>query len=138
MRCEMIDTHVDLGHDLVERGLRRQRIADQRHVDALRQQSLGHDREILLGAHLPVAAVNEQHQRSAVRDLQDVDTVAFARSVTEVEMIRVARAQRGRAAIPVGDNIRAARNCCDIVQPKVEIFPRERPPVHRIERNRHG
>jgi len=54
---------VDFSDDLIERRVRRQRVADQRDIDAMRHRPLGKDRKHLLGARLPIAAVDEQQRR---------------------------------------------------------------------------
>ena len=46
----IIDAGMYLGHDLVERRIGRQRVADQRDVDAVRHRTFGDYREDLLGA----------------------------------------------------------------------------------------
>ena len=79
---EEIDTGVNLGDDLVERRVRRQRIADQRNIDAVGHRALGNDGEDLLGARLPVAAVDEQQRRRSVSRFQEIDPVALARAIS--------------------------------------------------------
>jgi len=84
---------MDLCHDLVEGRFRRKRIADQRDIDAVRHGPCGKQRKGLLGPHLPIAAMNEQQRRGVRRSLEEIDTVAFARAISEVEMIGVGRAK---------------------------------------------
>ena len=80
-----IDPSVDFGDDLVERRVRRQRVADQRDIDAMRHHALGHDGKKFLGTHLPIAAMDEQERRRALGRLEEVDAVALAIAISEVE-----------------------------------------------------
>ena len=77
--------------DLVERRIRRQRVADQRDIDAMRHRAFGEQRKRFLGAGLPIAAVDEQQRRRLVGGLEEIDPVALARAIAEVEMIGVLR-----------------------------------------------
>src|SRR5215470_11692300 len=97
LRAEKIDAGMDLRDNLVERRIRRERIAGQRDIDAMRQRSFGEQRKIFLGAHLPIAAMNEEQRWRAFRGLEKVDPVALARAVAKVEMAGMALAQLGRA-----------------------------------------
>ena len=45
---EIIDALMDFGDDLVQRRVGRQRVADQRDIDAVRHRALGEDRKDLL------------------------------------------------------------------------------------------
>ena len=63
--AEEIDAGVDLHDDLVERRVGRERIADQRDIDAMGHHAFGEQREGLFRTHLPIAAVNEQQRRRA-------------------------------------------------------------------------
>ncbi len=44
---EEVDAGVDFGDDLVQRRFRRQRVADQRHIDAMGHRAFGNDGENL-------------------------------------------------------------------------------------------
>ena len=63
---EIIDPGVDFGDDLIERRIRRQRVADQRDIDAMRHRAVGKQRKGFLGARLPIAAMDEQKRRRLV------------------------------------------------------------------------
>ena len=107
--AEEIDAGVNFGDDLVERRVRRQRIADQRDIDAVRHRALGNDGEDLLGARLPVAAVDEQQRRRSVSRFQEIDPVALARAISQIDMFGKALAQLGGTLLPAGDHLRRCR-----------------------------
>jgi hypothetical protein len=58
---------MNLADDFGQRSFRCKRIADQRHVDAVRQRTRGDERKRLLVVALPIAAVNEGKQRRISR-----------------------------------------------------------------------
>ena len=58
---QKVDPRVDFGDDLVQRRIGRQRVADQRDIDAVRHRPAGEHRKSLLRPGLPVAAVDEQN-----------------------------------------------------------------------------
>ena len=107
----------------IERRIRRQRVADQRDIDAMRHRPFGEQREGLLGAVLPVAAVNEQQRRRVVGGLEEVDPVALARAIAEIEMIGIARAHLARTPIPAGDDVGASGHRHAVVEAEVAVLP---------------
>src|SRR3984893_17807739 len=135
---QKIDAGMNLGHDLIERHLRRQRVADQRNIDAIRQWSFGKQRKGLLCPLLPVAAVYEQKRGAVVARLEKVDPVALARAVAQVEMIAIARPHLGRALVPAGDDVGAAGDRFAIVEAAVAVLLAHAAPVQRVERRAHA
>src|SRR5262245_5155200 len=129
---------MDLVDDLVQRRFRRQRVAGQRDIDAVRHRSFGNQRENFLGARLPVAAVNEQQRRSLVGSFQEIDPVALARAISDIEMLWVALPQRGRALLPAGDDVGAAGNRRAVVEAAIDFLPAHLPPVQRRKIDRHA
>ena len=70
-------------------------------LDAVRQWPRGDKAEGLLGAHLPIATVDEnQHRRGFVtrRRCEIIDAVALGRAITQTEMLRHGLAQARAAA----------------------------------------
>src|SRR5581483_1490232 len=133
-----IDAGMDLGDDLIQRGIGRERIADQRDIDAVAERALGKHREVFLGAVLPIAAVDEQQGRRIVMHLEKVDAVALARTVTKIEMIGMALAQFRRLPLPARHDLAAAGHRLAIVETAVEIGPAQFAPVRRVKRRRHA
>ena len=121
--AEEIDTGMDFGDDLVERRVRRQRIADQRDIDAMRHRPFGKDREDLLGARLPVAAVDEQQRRRPVSRFQEIDPVALARAIAQIEMVGMALAHLAGTLLPTGDHLDAAGHRDAVVEAEVALPP---------------
>ena len=105
----------------IERRIRRQRVADQRDIDAMRHRPFGEQREILLGPRLPIAAMDEQQRRRLVARLEKIDPVALARAIAEIEMVGMALAHLGRAPLPAGDDLGAAGHRHAVVEAEVAL-----------------
>src|SRR6185295_5885185 len=97
----------DLADDGVHALLGRERVADQRDADAMGERSRHEEREGLLLAHLPVAAVDEHQQRRILFRREEVAAVARRRAVAEVEAIGILVAHARAALLPAGDDLRA-------------------------------
>ena len=134
---KVIDAGVDLRDDLVERGVRRQRVADQRDIDAMRHRTLGEEREDFLGPVLPIATMDEQQRRRILSRFQKVDPVALARAITEIEMGRIPPAHVARTLLPACDHLHASRNRDAVVKAEITIFLAQFAPVGCIEGRRH-
>src|SRR5229473_5228018 len=135
---QKVESSINLSNDLIERRVRRERVADQRDIDAMRHGSCGKQREGLLGAHLPVTAMDEQKRRPAVGGFEEIDAVALARAVSEVEMIGVARPHFGGTPVPAGNHVGASSYGNAVVETAVAIFRGHGAPVGRIERRSHA
>src|SRR6478752_6957996 len=103
----------------------------------MRQRTFGKGREILLGAVLPIAAMDEQQRRRPVAHFQKVDAVTLARAITEIEMGGMPLAQLRRTRLPFRDDGGAAGNRLAIVEAAVERLPAKLAPVRRVQ-SRHS
>ncbi len=119
-------------------GVGRERIADQRDIDAIAERTLGKHREILFRPVLPVAAVDEKQGRRIVVHLEKIDAVALARAIAEIQMVGVALAQVGRTPLPARHDLAAAGHGLAIVETAVELGPAHFAPVRRVKRRRHA
>src|SRR3954447_19489237 len=135
---ERIDSSEDFGHDLVERRIRRQRVADQRDIDALRHRAFRKQRKDFLGPMLPIATMDEQQRRRVVPRLEKIDAIALARSVSEIEMIRIASAQFRGTLLPAGNDVGASSHGKAIVEPEVKLLLAHCAPVRRLKRRGHA
>src|SRR6266849_2004106 len=90
--AKKIERAMNFGDDFIERRLRGQRVANQRDIDAMRQRSRSKQCKNLLGAVLPIAAVDEHQRRPVFRDFEKIDPIALARAISEVEMVGMLRA----------------------------------------------
>src|SRR6266403_2675828 len=86
---EKVDPFVDFGNDLIERRIRRERVTDQRDIDAVPHRTPSKQREDFFGSLLPVAAVDEDQRWSFFGRFEEVDTIALARAISEVEVIGI-------------------------------------------------
>src|SRR3954463_4498812 len=84
--AKKIQRAMNFGDDRIERRLRGQRVANQRDIDAMRHRSRGKQRKNLLGAILPITAVDEQQRRGVFARLEQIDPIALARTISEIEM----------------------------------------------------
>src|SRR5258708_31663934 len=122
----------------IEPLLWRQRIAEQRDIDAMRHRPLGEQRESLLGAHLPIAAMDEQQRRRVLARLEKIDPVALARAIPKIEMGRMELPYLSRTPVPGRDDIPAAGDCLAIVQAAVQFLLAQFAPVGRVVGRRHA
>src|SRR5262245_36167376 len=83
-RSEKIDSGMDLFDNAIQCGIGRERVADQGDIDAVGHWTAGEERKVLLGPHLPIAAMYEQKSRRIRARLEEIDTIAFARTISEV------------------------------------------------------
>ena len=97
----------------------------------------GEQREGFLGARLPVAAMDEQQRRRFFGRLEEIDPVALARAISEVEMAGMPRAHFGGTPVPAGDDVGASGHRDAVVEAEVELLLAHGAPVRRIERRRH-
>jgi len=132
------DAGVNFGNDLVERRLRRQRVADQRHIDAMRHRPFGNDGKNLLGTGLPIAAVDEQQRRRVVSGFEEIDPVALAWAVAQVDMSWETLPHLGGALLPAGDHLRAAGHGNAVVETEIPRLPAHGAPVQRGKQCRHA
>src|ERR1700730_7242746 len=133
----MIDAGMDFAHDLVERCIRRQRVADQRDIDAIGQWAFGKQRKGLLRTVLPIAAVNEKEGWAFVAPFEEVDTVAFAWAITQVEMRGISPAHVRRKPVPASDDVGASGYRNAVVETEVPLLLAHLAPVQRVERRCH-
>src|SRR5258707_13701340 len=138
LRGQKVQPLMNFGDDLVECRIRRQRIAKQRDVDAMRDRALGKQREDLLGARLPVAAMDEHQRRAFFASLDEIDAIALARTVSEVEMVGISRTLLRRAPLPAGDDLGASGHCNAVVETFVTVFLAHPAPIGRVERRTHA
>ena len=111
-----------LGDDLGQRRLRRQRVAGKRHVEAARHRAFGDAGEHLLGIAQPVAAVEEHQQRRLrLAATEQIDAIARARPVGEVERVLMLRAQVRAALRPFFHLGRAGLDRGGVVVGDVEL-----------------
>jgi hypothetical protein len=94
-------------------------------------------RKDFLGAPLPVAAMDEHKCRPAVGRFKKVDAVAFARTVSEVQMAGMPRTHVGRLLLPAGNDVGAASHRNAIVEAEIAILLAHAAPVRRVKRRRH-
>src|SRR3954449_13304480 len=129
---------MDFGHDLIQRRIRGQRVADQSDIDAVGHGAAGKQCEAFLGAGLPVAAVDKQKRRSALPRIEKIDPVALAGAVSHIEMVSVPRAHLGRTPLPCGNYFRAAGHRKAVVETEIALLLVHLAPVRRIERRGHA
>src|SRR6185437_2885917 len=72
-----------------------------------------------------------------VAGLEEIDPVALARTVAQVEMSRMPPAQFGGALLPTGDDPGAAGNRRAVVEAEVALVLAHAAPVRRIQWRRH-
>src|SRR5579871_1777594 len=135
---EEIDAGMNLGDDLIERGVRRERVTYQRDIDAMRHRALGEQRECLFRPVLPVTTMDKEQRRHARARLEKIDAVALARSVSEIKMRVMALAQLGRFDRPGCDDLAAALDGLAVVETAVKLLPAHLAPVQRVERRGHA
>src|SRR5207248_7458987 len=123
----------DFGDNLIEGRVRCERVADQRHIDAVRQGPFGKLREHFLRPMLPIAAVNEQKGWPIVARLEKVDPVALAPAVSQIEMLGISLAYLGRAPRPIGDDLSAAGHGLAVIETAIAILLAHAAPVQRVE-----
>src|SRR5258706_8155339 len=87
------DRRADFVDDAVERNIRRQRVTDHRDADPVRERPAREHAEILLGAHLPVAAVDEYQYRAGRLRGKIIDAIARRRAVAQIQIARHFTAQ---------------------------------------------
>src|SRR6267154_3635250 len=116
---QKIEPLVDFGDDLIERRIRRQRVANHGDIDAMRHRATGKYRENLLGPHLPVTAVNEQQRRPFFSSLEKVDPIALARAISEVEVIGILRPHLRGTPFPARDHVAAASHGYAVLEAEV-------------------
>ena len=104
----------------------------------MRHRALGNNGKNLLGARLPVAAVNEQQRRRLFGGLQKIDPVALARAVAELDMTGVALAHFERTLLPAGHRLHAALDRHAVVEAEVALLLAHRAPIQRREQCRHS
>src|SRR5262245_12748717 len=114
---------MDLGDDAVQAGLRGEGVADQGDADAVGEGAGGEEGEVLLGAHLPVAAVDEDQRRPGGIPREVVDAVALGRAVAHVQDGPRRRPQALAAGGPIRDNFRAVPHRRAVVVRGVEGSP---------------
>lgn len=117
---EIVDPGVDFRDDLLEGRIGRERVADQRDVDAVRHRARREQRKGRLRAHLPIAAVNEKQRRRIRRRFQKVDAVALAGTVLKIEIRAMRGAHFRRKLLPAFDRIPAAGDRRTVVETAVE------------------
>src|SRR5580704_15440796 len=105
---QKVDPRMDFSDDLIERRLGSERVADHGDVDAEHHGTAGKQRKGLLGPHLPVAAMDKNQRRRPLGSLEEVDAIAFARAVSEIEMLGMPRAHFGGTTVPAGDDVAAS------------------------------
>jgi hypothetical protein len=103
----------------------------------MRHRSFGKQRKGFLGAGLPITAVDEQQCRRSFGDIEEVNSVALARPISEIEVAGMAHPHLGRAPVPAGDKLGTGRHMNAIVETEVAILLAHATPVRRIERCRH-
>src|SRR4030081_3352820 len=87
---------------------------------------------------LPVAAVDEQERRTLFARFKKVDTIAFARTVSEVEMIGISFAHFSGAPLPAGNDVGAISDGHAVVEAAITLFLIHAAPVRRVERRSHA
>src|SRR4029079_19231383 len=111
---------------------------DQCDIDAMRHRPAGKQRKCFLRTRLPVASVDEEKRRPFFSRFEKVDTVALARAISEVEMIRILRTHLGRTPLPAGDDVGASGYRYAVVEAEVTLFLAHLAPVRRIGGRRHA
>jgi len=129
---EIIDPGVDFAHDLVERRVRRQRVAGQCDVDAMGHRAAGKQRKGFLGARLPITAMDEEKRRRGFPGLEEIDPIALARAISQVEMIGILRPHLEGTPIPAGDEVGAGGHVNAIVEAEVALLLAHAAPVGRV------
>ena len=135
---ESVDPGVDFRDDLFERRVGRERIADQRHIDAVGHRACRKQRKGILRPHLPIAAMDKQQRWRIRRRLEEVDPVALARTVLKIEMRAVARPHFRREFLPAFDHVPAAGDRCAVVEATIEHLLAQGAPIKRVEWRGHG
>ena len=97
----------------------------------MRHRAFGEDGENLLGAGLPVAAVNEQQRRRLLAGFQEVDPVALARAVAQIDMIGQPLAHVGGALLPARGHLGAPRHRDAVVEAEIARLLAHGAPVQR-------
>src|SRR5258708_32879461 len=87
--AKKVERAMNFGNDLVERRLRRQRVADQRDIDAMRHRSRGKQGKNFLGAMLPIAAVDKYHRRPVFRHFAKIDPPALSPAISVYEITAI-------------------------------------------------
>src|SRR4030088_837754 len=87
---------------------------------------------------LPIAAVDEPQRRAFFCWPEEVDTIALARAISEVEMIGIPATHLGRAPFPAGDDVGASSHGNAVVETAVTAFLAHAAPVRRVERRTHA
>jgi hypothetical protein len=88
---EIPDRRVRVRDDVVHARVRPERIPDHRDADAGIEEALCKEGEVLLGPHLPEAAVDENEHGRLRSGREVVDAVARARSIRQIEMLWMPR-----------------------------------------------
>src|SRR5258705_12911113 len=120
---------VGLRHDVAQARVRRQGVAGQRDVEARRHRAFRQEAENLLGVALPIAAM-EEHEQGCIRGAiaENVDPVALARPIAQVERIGMAFAQARAALRPLRDPGGAVGDRGAVVVGRVELRARHAAP----------
>src|ERR1700739_2772028 len=82
--------------------------------------------------------MNEHQRRRVLGGLEEVDAIAFARAVSEVEMLGMPRALSTRSPVPASDDVATPHHSRAVVETVVTILLAHAAPVRRIERRTHS
>src|SRR5436190_2140430 len=78
------------------------------------------------------------HPESTIPRLEKIDAIALARSVSEIEMVRIASAQYCGTLLPAGNDVGASSHGKAIVEPEVKLLLAHCAPVRRVKRRGHA
>ncbi len=116
----------DLADDLRHRRLGRERVFGEHDVESRGERAVGHEREILLRAVLPVTAVNEDEaRRTGAAAGKPVETLARPLAVSHLAPAANARVQLRAAPAKIGQHRRKIR-----YGPRVVVRAVERRAIH--------
>ncbi|CFL10983.1 Uncharacterised protein [Burkholderia pseudomallei] len=124
--AQPIEQAGDLADDLRHRRLGRERVFGEHDVESRGERAVGHEREILLRAVLPVTAVNEDEaRRTGAAAGKPVETLARPLAVSHLAPAANARVQLRAAPAKIGQHRRKIR-----YGPRVVVRAVERRAIH--------